>query len=457
MTKTRIILIGLTASALGACSSGSSDVEEATGEGSISGLHAISDLGPVNFMIEETTIANIDYKEFSGIVEYDDLTYNFNFDILLPDETEFTRMATAELSVVADTAYTFVLTGSLADPQITLWQQINRDWQPLIDEAEANETEVTILDASFGHVAHDVGTLDIYLAEPGTVPALGNEVATISFGTLWESTEMDAGEYQLIATDPGDPANYRFASDPFTLGSAVSVNFVIMDADDSVSSEFVVRLIGSGTGTQLVEINATSSMRVVHAADNTGALDVIIGDGFTDPFVSSLAFGERSGEKEVQPGVLNLNVTPEGNPGSFLAEETISVLKGGKYSFYLSGLPGQLNGFLLPDSTRRLVTHSLLRVYQGSARVSIVDFYVAPRDSDISLLSPTMVSLPYTSAAGYQQWIPGSYDLVFTLPGTKTIVGGPMQVELDALGIYDVVATDTSQTDRVDVLFFSDE
>lgn len=177
MTNTRIniAMLAIIIVLCGGCSNNSSsNLGEATGKGSISALHAISDLGPVSFLIEETTLANIDYKEFSGITEYDDLTYNFNFDIFLPNDTESTRLVTREVSVVADTAYTFVLTGSLANPEITLWTQFGRDWQAVLDDAADNGTDITILDVAFGHLANNVGDLDIYMSTPGTVPVPGN-------------------------------------------------------------------------------------------------------------------------------------------------------------------------------------------------------------------------------------------------------------------------------------------
>lgn len=455
--KINIAMLTIIISLCNGCFGPSSNMEEATGKGSISGFHAISDLGPVNFLIEEVVLASIDYKQDSGITQFDDLTFNFNFDILLPGEAEFTRLATRETSVVADMAYTFILTGSLANPEILLWEQLKRDWQAVLDDAADNGTDVTILDVAFGHLATNVGDLDIYLSAPGLVPVLGNQIATVTFGGLQESIEIESGEYQLIVTSVGAPDNFLFASEPFALAGALSVAFVVMSADESGTSDYDVRVLGSGTGAELVDINAISTMRVVHGANNTGALDVIVGDQFSTPFASGIAFGDRSAPAEIASGNLSLNITPAGNPGSFLAEEEISLLKDERYSLYLTGLPGQLVGFLLGDSARRLSTHALLRVYQGAARLDTLDFYLVPTGSDIALLSPSVPSLAYTGATGFQLVTPGIYDLVFTLPGTKTIVAGPLRQDLNALGIYDGVTTDSAQTDIADLLFFSDE
>jgi hypothetical protein len=120
----------------GACNGSSSQFEEATGEGSIRGLHAIADLGSVRFLIEETTLATIDFKDVSAINDYDNLTYEFNFDILLPNDSDYTRMATYEQKIDADNEYTFVLTGTLAEPEVVVWQQFGRDGDAALADAE---------------------------------------------------------------------------------------------------------------------------------------------------------------------------------------------------------------------------------------------------------------------------------------------------------------------------------
>ena len=112
---------------------------------------------------------------------------------------------------------------------------------------------------------------------------------------------------------------------------------------------------------------------------------------------------------------------------------------------------------MLTDQTRRLSTHAFLRLYQGSERVALVDFYLVPSGSDIALLSPTISSLGYTGSSGYQQVVPDTYDLIYTLPGTKTLVSGPLRADLNARGIYDAITADSIQTDVTQLLFFADE
>ena len=48
-----------------------------TGQGSIRGLHAIPDLGAATFLIEDTSLGLISFKEDSGISSFEDLENDF--------------------------------------------------------------------------------------------------------------------------------------------------------------------------------------------------------------------------------------------------------------------------------------------------------------------------------------------------------------------------------------------
>ncbi len=439
---------------LAGCGGSNNSTDEVSGKGLIRAVHAVPELGPVDFLIEETLLGSIDYKGSTGISEYDDLSYTFNFDIWLPDDTEATRLTSLETSVVADTEYTYILAGTLEEPEIILWEQFSRDWDSLLEEAAANETEVTILDVAFGHVASDLGAVDVYLARAGVAPNPDTLRASLEYGEFQESVELDDGEWQLVVTDRGLTSPYLFASQVFTLTGATDVSIVLMNGDDSHTRPFSVRLFGTGIDTELLEMSATATLSAVHAANNTDALDIIAGDEFADPLFSGLEFGTHSGEVSMQPDEINLNITPAGNPGSFLAEETVQLSDSQRYTLYLSGLPGQLDGVLATAGSRRLATHAKFRYYQGAARFSAVDLYVVPAASDISLLSPLLSSVPYTGMSGYLSLEPDMYDIVLTWPGTKTVVAGPLRVDLAARGVYETISADSQQTDVVQLLYF---
>lgn len=436
------------------CSDNNNDT--VAGDGAIRALHAISDLGPVNFLIEETTLANLNFKEATGVNEFDDLEYEFSFEVLLPDDSEFTEILSQTLDVNSETEYFFVLAGSFATPELFLWEQFGRNWAEEIDEAEDNDTEVTVMEVSFGHVSSELGSIDIYLESPGTSPLSANPVGTIGYSEFLTATELDAGEYQLVLTPEGDASTILFASDPLDIAAATSNLFAFLDDGGLTTADFSVRWIGSGLGLELADLETEAVFSTVHAAFGSSPVDVI-GDGdFANPLASNLAFGERSPETTVDKGILNLIVTPAGDPGVFLAQRTSDLSAGTYNRLHLVGLPGDLQAVVLGYDKRKLATHARAQLFQGAVRFQTLDAYLVDSTTDISLIGPGYSSFLYGTRSGYSQREPGDYVLVLTETGTKNVIGGPLEMQLEAGRVYDFVIVDASDITAAEILVFEE-
>ena len=116
----------LAALAVSACTESSRPV--ATGEGSIRGIHALVEAPEVNFLIEERSLGNLTYKQGVGFVDYDDLEYTFNFDTFPFSDEPARRLASTSIDVIADTSYSMVLTGTLDNPSIMMWEEPEADF-----------------------------------------------------------------------------------------------------------------------------------------------------------------------------------------------------------------------------------------------------------------------------------------------------------------------------------------
>src|SRR5690606_16386477 len=126
-TSRRLAAFALCTALLCACTE--SDRPTASGEGTIRGVHAIADAPDVVFLIEELPLETaLPFRGTTAAQAFDDLTYNFNFDVVLPGSTSRKRLATRNLTVVPETDYVFVLTGSLDAPEILLWETPERAW-----------------------------------------------------------------------------------------------------------------------------------------------------------------------------------------------------------------------------------------------------------------------------------------------------------------------------------------
>ena len=120
---------------------------ETTGKGNIRGINSIVTSPDVIFLIEERTLGTVAFKQTSGFSPFDDLSYLFNFDVVLPGTIIPTRLTSEFIDVIVDHEYTVVLTGSLASPSSFVWDDTIREWAG---------TE-TVSEVTFAHLAPSLG------------------------------------------------------------------------------------------------------------------------------------------------------------------------------------------------------------------------------------------------------------------------------------------------------------
>ncbi|MCH9693596.1 MAG: DUF4397 domain-containing protein [Gammaproteobacteria bacterium] len=432
----------------------SSNTETVTGEGSIQALHAVPNLGSVSFMIEETLLSTLTYKQSSGITEFDNLEYTFRFDVLLPGDEDVTTLASSLLTVDDETEYTFILAGSVAEPEIIIWEQFGRDWIDEIDTAVENDTTVTVMEVSFGNLASQLGTVDVYLEATGTSPEFASPRTTIGYADLKTAIELPSAEYQLVLTPVGEPDNIIFASDPIFIDAATSNMLTIMDDAGATTAPFSVRWIGTSLGIDLYDINLLSELSVVHGALGTGSVDVVSGGNFGAPLVEDLEYANSSTGITVDPGTLNINVTPAGNQGVFLAERAFEITKGSFNRLYLVGLPGDVQAALFAENRQPIDTHARFQLFQGATRFAAVDVYIVATDVDISLIGPSFSTMIYGTSTGHVTVAPDEYNLVVTEAGTKNIIGGPYLLNLAAGENTGSMILDSPSITATEILLF---
>jgi len=448
------LLLPLFVVLLAGCSSSNDD--EVTGEGSIRALHAIPNVGTVNFLIEETILGSMSFQDATAISEYDDLEYEFSFEILLPDDDvdEPTVLATRTLSVRSDQEYTFVLSGSLENPQLFLWEQFGRDWLDEIEDAEDNDTEVTVMEVAFAHISNVLGEVDIYLEAPGTSPLAATPKATLSYSEFNSAVELSADDYQLVVTPAGDPNTLLFASDPFPISAATSTLVTLIDDGGFTTADFSVELIGSGT--ELTDINTSAVISATHLARGTDTLDVYDSSDFSTPLFDNLEFEALSEEIDVEEGTLDLAVTPADNLGVFLSQLSLTAFNGTYTRLYFIGLPGDLQVISRRYDRSTLATHARLQMFQAASRFQTVDLYVVDTDVDIQLIGPSYSNILFGSGFSYNIFEADAYNIYVTEPDTKNVIAGPLRVDLQEGRNYSLHVLDSQNLSATDLIFFEE-
>jgi hypothetical protein len=417
--------------------------ESATGKASIRGIHAMSTAPNVNFLIEERSIGTLSYRGISAAQAFDDLSYNFNFDVAFPGETTVRRLDSVAIDVMPETEYAFALTGTVESPSIVVWETPERAW----------EGSETVFEASAGHLAADVGDIDVYLAPPGTPPAAGQARGTLAFGEKLPPFEAESGNWVFTVTAAGDPGDVLFRSNSQNLDEMTSVLFTIQDAGPSLTSPLSVqRVIRDGTVSQLADSRFSPTRRFFHAAAGTTDLDVVVDEAFTAPVVTGLAFGALSADVEVPAGESTYSFTQAGNPGAIVHEEEDTAPANSRATAFIAGPPGNLELVSFIDNRRPIPRIAKVRITLLSANFEEADLYLLESGTDIEDAAPGFSAMETLETTGYLELAPGSYDVTVTAAGEKTPAAGPLTLDLASRDIAEFAILDTPDPNVLEIV-----
>ncbi len=416
--------------------------EQASGKGVIRGVDALVDVLDVNFLIEERSLGVLEYKTASPSRAFDDLSYVFNFNIAVAGTAGSQRIASVPQKIAADHDYVFVIAGLLISPDTFVWERPERIWAG---------TETTF-DMAFAHLDKSLGPVDIYYQLAGTVPVAGNQIGTISYGERIDEIEFESDSYELIVTTPNTPLDIKYAGIPFTQPSAQSLTTMIFPADPSITGEHSVRqMLQSGDTFEIPDARFAPTVQLVNASLETGNVDMIVDNDFTNPpAISNHPFGEVSFDAEVLSGTNPFTYTLPADTTSLLEVDT-SIASGRRATILLYGDLANLATSVFPSERRSIATEAIFRIANGSFNHQSVDIYLSVPGIPIDTIFPT-TRLPLGLSTDYQSRAAGLYDLTFAVEGEKTILAGPMELDLENGDIVEMFILDNVDTTIVDVL-----
>jgi len=422
---------------------------EASGKGTIRGINAVVTSPELIFKIEERSIGNVSFKTAAGFAPYDDLTYNFNFDALLPGSTTPVRLATQLLDVQVDTEYTLVITGTMANPTIVYWDAAERDW---------DGTE-TVFEADFVHLSPALGEVDVYFAPVGTLPVVGNAIGTLNFGERIAYLEFPDDDYELIITpkDDVDPLNYVYQSSTLSSAAASRVTFALFDADASITADTAVNLITSAGGSaSLPDVRRPQQARLLHAALGTDRVDGFFDNDFGNIEFADVGFGEVSAYTDFQPATMPVTLTDVGNSGAVVHEADVSIVPNSKHTLILGGEPGALAFRDLADEARPVENFPVVRFTNMSVNADPVDIYfLAPGTPITEDETPRLSGLPTLADTSFFGSDEGMQEITLTLAGEITPISVPVTIDVANGDIVDIVILDTVDPTMVSLFFLN--
>ena len=442
MKRSLLIIAALGAALIAGCG-GESALPEATGKGTVRAINTIASSPEIAFLIEERQIGSANYKSATAAQEFDDLDYTFNFEVQFPTGRQ--RVANQFLDVVADRDYVFVISGALASPTITLLEAERRIF---------GETE-TVFEVRFGHFGTTLGDVDVYFADPGTTPMLGQQIATLSPRDSTEPVDYPEGEYELIYTVAGDPATVLFTSDTLTPTVRTAFAIGIFDADENELGQVSVRFFSEGSGTLFIpDVNAVPTVRFHHATMALATADIYNDDpAMFPPIVMNHAFRDVTGDIPVLDGTNSLTYTAAGDTAVILFENDLIPSTSGRISYYIVGETDNLGAISTIADRRPVETLVKFSFLHAAYNHTLIDFYIVEADGDIADVIPSLFGVPPGTAPLTSNLRAGSFDLYMTVSGEKTVITGPVRMDVALGDIVDVIAYDNVDPAIADLVF----
>ncbi len=442
------LAICLAAVVTGACSP-ESNFPVATGTGSIGAINAIATSPDFSMLIEERSMGLAAYKGMVGPASFEDLEYDFHFEVSLDGVTAPTRVATRHLDVMADMVYTYVISGAIASPTLTLWEFPLREF---------SDTD-TVFEARFGHTSESLGDIDVYFAAPGVAPALGAELGTLAFGEVLPVADFTAGDFVITFTAAGDPTAVLYTSDTLPPTAATALLFSVFDSVPNDLAPLSVRLFDllTGIGIPVPDVNYDPTMRFFNAsigfAEPALAADIYIEDPLVTALVSDHAFGDFTGDIEVSAGVIPLTYTTALNIGSILIDTDVTVVAGTHTHYYVVRDSAGADVVLAYRPNRRSIeTAAGLGIINTSTNHPAIDLYVVEAGTGIAEAFPALLNLTLGSIPIQRLVAAGNFDLYVTTFAEKTELAGPIPLDAALGDVIDLIIYDKVDPAFVDLV-----
>jgi hypothetical protein len=422
----------IVAFAIGACGSDSS-LPVATGKASIRMINAIPTSPEIGFLIEERALDAVRYKSNSSPESWDDLEYTFNFEINRPFENELTRIASQFLDVTREIEYTFLVRGSLDAAVVDVWQ---------IPERSFSGSE-TIFEMRVGNAADALGLVDVYVGLEGVDPVLGAQVASLAPGEVSAPTDIEEDVYVVTITAAGDPANILFQSVPTRILANQSVIVTAFAGDANDTAPVTVRLFNQlGASSAVTDARFPPTARLIHATSDLGTSDVYDDAALQNRIVADLAFGDITGDIDVAVGEVPITATAPGNVGAILLEDTLTTFAGSRLNYYLTVLSDEVVGSQVFVDRRSVETIARLTFFHSAINHELVDLYVVDAGTTIDDVFPRLITATYGLQASEIRLDAGSYEIYVTTAGEKTILDGPVSLEVALGDVFEAVLLD---------------
>ncbi len=446
MKRIALFLTLAAALVLTACG-GESKLPTATGKASVRAVNAMEGSSELVFLIEERVIGNLTYRSATALSGWDDLEYTFNFDTYFPGDTETTRIASEHIDIVAGQEYTLVISGTLGNPSVAVWDTEKRKFV-------AGDT---VFQVRFSQNAnYFTAPVDYYFAPAGVAPVIGEAVASLSFGDVAPAIDFEAGSYVLTITAANDPADIKFTSDETSFAAQADLIISPFDASANDIAEFTVHVYGPAGGTdRLTDSSLPASVEFLHAAMDLGTSDIYDDETLLSQVLADHAFMDLSPEISITPGVNTFRYVPAGGTTAVTLEGELTAAAGVRYRFISGGVSGAFVTAITVADRQPVDTAAKVAFFQTSNTYDFLNLYLVTQGETIEGKSPSRTGYPSLVTGPTVGVVPGNYDAYVTEFGSTVVRAGPVSVSLAIGDVVELIAFDTADPEVLNLQLFA--
>jgi Domain of unknown function (DUF4397) len=284
---------------------------------------------------------------------------------------------------------------------------------------------------SLGTVGSEIG-LAIDIGFPNASGYL-----TTGAGT-YDLEVRNADSEETLASVPG----FQFAAghvyDLYALGQGADGQIQILPLITPVAIP-CSQTLGTGEPTD-------SCLRVIHAAPDTGPVDVYIDEA---PVARGLKFGDASHFAAAPSGEQQLRIVPAGAPVDQAVIDTSQNLTVGEAGqITLTGLANDLQASIVGVDLRPLPENQArVRVVHASPDLEAIDVSIAG--------GPTpFVGIDYRGQSGYVVFDAGTYSFQLRESGANTLLLTADDVQIKPGMVYDIVVIGKSENGTLQMVFY---
>ena len=134
---------------------------------------------------------------------------------------------------------------------------------------------------------------------------------------------------------------------------------------------------------------------------------------------SNVAYGTSTGYQGVKSGSQQVVIEPSGSSAALITE-SISFSSGTDTTVIASNFSSSIAALVLSDDNSAPTSGDFkLRIVNSAPGLGPADVYIVTPATDLNTVSPTLSSLGFNSASGYQSLTAGSYEVILTPAGQK--------------------------------------